>query len=140
MTADEKDEEWALAQRDIVVAYLATEGVEHGQVGDWPAWHLSPYVAIWAIESLRAPGWVGWWVISGDLPTDYISSASARDPRAAMRQFAKNWADSAAHLTEGRQPPGAVIGSVADPVVGALLQRRSAILQAWADADEVWGS
>jgi hypothetical protein len=140
VTADDSDGEWVLAQRDTVVAYLAAEGVAHGQVGDWPAWHLSPYVAIWAIESLRTPGWVGWWVISGDLPTDYISSVDARDPRAAMRQFARNWADFAPHLLKGRQPPGTVIGSVADPEVGDLLQRRSAILQSWADDDEVWAS
>ena len=140
MTADDNDEEWVVAQRDTVVAYLAAEGVAHGQVGDWPAWHLSPYIAIWAIESLRAPGCVGWWVISGDLPTDYISSVDAHDPRAAMRQFAKNWADSAAHLLDGRQPPGTTIGSVADPVLGDLLQRRSATLKSWANDDEVWNS
>ncbi|WP_353072428.1 DUF4826 family protein [Tunturiibacter gelidoferens] len=42
-----------------VTEYLAKEGLDHGKVGSWPAWHLVPYVSIWAVESLLAPGHVG---------------------------------------------------------------------------------
>jgi hypothetical protein len=57
-----------------------------------------------------------------------------------MRQFAKNWADMAAHLIEGRQPADTAVASVADRMLGDLLQRRSVILKSWADDDGVWDS
>src|SRR5437764_5727586 len=54
-------------------------------IGDWssdvcssdlslePRWFLSPYVAVWAVRSRANPDRVGWWAISGDLPTDYMT-------------------------------------------------------------------
>jgi hypothetical protein len=52
---------WCDHQRHQVTEYLRTQGVAHGRVGDWPAWHVAPYVSIWAIESLIRPEWIGWW-------------------------------------------------------------------------------
>src|SRR6267143_18187 len=72
MTAEEK---WCAACRRRVRKYLAGESVRHGRIGSWPAWHVAPYVSVWAVESQARPGWVGWWVISGDVPTDYESAA-----------------------------------------------------------------
>jgi len=43
---------------------------------------------VWAIESAVEPGSIGWWVISGDLPTDYAGSDGLLDPREALRAFA----------------------------------------------------
>jgi hypothetical protein len=71
----EVEERWCEQQRVAVNEYLQSQGVKHGRVGDWPAWHVAPYVSIWAIESVNRPEWIGWWVICGDLPTDYISAS-----------------------------------------------------------------
>jgi hypothetical protein len=51
-------EEWIAECREQIAFYLATQGVQHGAIGEVPAWSLYPYVAIWAIESGTAPGWV----------------------------------------------------------------------------------
>ena len=75
------EEQWCEDRRAQVAAYLQREGVEHGQIGEWPAWHVAPYVSIWAIESKKRPDRVGWWVICGDLPTDYVSAAKIKHPR-----------------------------------------------------------
>ena len=46
------EERWCNEQRANVVKYLRSQKVEHGSIGDWPAWHVAPYVSIWAVESL----------------------------------------------------------------------------------------
>jgi hypothetical protein len=68
-----EEEQWCAEQRDHVVSYLTRQGLQSPSVGDWPAWHVAPSIAVWAVESLKKPGSVGWWAISGDLPTDYTS-------------------------------------------------------------------
>jgi hypothetical protein len=79
------EDAWCNERRAEVAAYLVAQRVLHREVGDWPAWHLAPYVSVWAIESAVEPGSMGWWVISGDLPTDYASSDGLPDPREALR-------------------------------------------------------
>ena len=68
---DADEERWCERERERVIAYLKHQRLYHGAVGEWPAWSVHPHVAVWAVESVVRPGWVGWWVISGDLPTDY---------------------------------------------------------------------
>lgn len=51
------EERWCMARRDEVGEYLQRQGLSHGEIGEWPAWHVAPISSIWAIESLKAPGW-----------------------------------------------------------------------------------
>ncbi len=53
------EERWCSDQRRLVDDYLRSQGVEHGQIGEWPAWHIAPYVSIWAVESRVRPGSIG---------------------------------------------------------------------------------
>ena len=123
---DAEEEDWCAEQRLNVVRYLHGLRIEHGAVGEVPAWFVSPYVSIWAVESLKAPGWVGWWVISGDLPTDYCSAKDCRHPRLAAKQIAERWLDQAA-LTA---PTGATIGDMGLPasLLPDLRSRADALL------------
>lgn len=133
------EERWCNEQRDIVLEYLKGEGVQHGRVGDWPAWHLPPYVAIWAIESLVKPERIGWWVISGDLSTDYISASSIKHPRDAMRAFAEIWGEVSEYLLRGEPHPTIEIGTPSDwPLLGDLLKRRSRLLAQFSKDDSAW--
>ena len=50
------EESWCSHQRAQVAAYLANEKLAHGEIGEWPAWHIAPIVAVWAIESKKRPG------------------------------------------------------------------------------------
>ena len=133
------DEAWCRQRRAEVVACLQREGLEHGRVGEFPAWHIAPYVSIWAIESLAAPDKVGWWVICGDLPTDYISSTNAKTPRQATSQIARAWLEAAALMTAGVKPAGITIGSVEErPRLGSLLKTRAELLLSWTEDEDVW--
>ena len=74
------EEKWCSERREQVAQYLLRENVTYGQIGEWPAWHVAPFVSIWAIESAASNNRLGWWVICGDLPTDYVSAAELKSP------------------------------------------------------------
>jgi hypothetical protein len=133
------EEAWCAERRDQVVAYLRAEGVHHGRVGEWPAWHVAPHLSIWAIESRTVPDSVGWWVVCGDGPTDYISAGRLNHPREAMRAIAARWLEVSAHMRRGEPHPTVTIGSPATwPELGPLLEVRAVLLRRFADDDGVW--
>ena len=93
-------------RRHQVTAYLSQEGLTHGAVGEYPAFHVSPYLYLFAIESLKRPGRIGWWAICGDCPCDYISGAGVPHPREAMRIFGEQWLrEDAVEAGYGHFPP-----------------------------------
>lgn len=134
------EEQWCADRRAQVERYLASEGVEHGRIGDWPAWHIAPYVSVWAIESKVKPGWVGWWVICGDLPTDYVSAGRIKHPRKAVQAIADRWRRHCESVRSGRKTTEMSIGGseVTPPDLVPLLETRAAILTSWAQDDSIW--
>lgn len=134
-----EEEQWCEERRAEVADYLARTGIRHGQIGEWPAWHLPPYVSLWAIESGENPGWVGWWVICGDLPTDYVSAQTIKHPRDAMRALANRWAPAAERMARGEAPEDFSLGQPEDwPTLAPLLASRAALLQDFAADDAMW--
>jgi hypothetical protein len=136
------EERWCSEQRVNVANYLSSQKVKHGRIGDWPALHVAPYVSIWAIESLARPKWIGWWVISGDLPTDYVSSADVKPPqhpRKAIRAIAKRWLKLVEAWNEGRDYKAIRIpGPHSHKELAPLLETRARLLIEWADDDSLW--
>ncbi|HEX7897444.1 MAG TPA: DUF4826 family protein [Planctomycetota bacterium] len=119
-----EEEAWVLGQRKVVEDYLRTQGVDHGGVGEWPAFHVLSYVALWAVQSKKTPGRVGWWALSGDLPTDDQSSADAAHPRQAIEGFASLWLEAAERMSRGERHPDFSVGDPADgPALSDLLRR-----------------
>ena len=113
--------------------------MEFGALGEWPAWHVVPWVSVWAVESVKAPGKVGWWVISGDLPTDYTSGSGTPEPRSAVIAFAKLWASAAAKMERGEQLDHFTVGSPENVVeLAPLLKSRAELLLEWANDDSCW--
>ena len=133
---------WCAEQQKTVANYLRSQNVQHGRIGEWPAWRVAPYVSIWTIESLAQAGSIGWWVICGYLPTDYISSADVeppQHPRKAMRVFAQNWLAVVKAWRDGRDIENTRIGdSSSHEKLGPLLEARAKLLMKWADDDSLW--
>ncbi|GEP46375.1 DUF4826 family protein [Brevifollis gellanilyticus] len=134
---------WITAERGKVIAYLAQQGCQHGGVGQWPALHLDQCFAIWAVQSLKAEGRTGWWAISGDLPTDYMSASSTADhPRAAMRHFSTQWLEIAAAMAAGkpREGDGAYMMGTPDewPRLEPMLRSRAELLHDLAEDPTLW--
>ncbi len=89
---DPDDAAWAAEQREAVEAYLQRQGCEHAGVSLEPRWQLPPYLAVWAVRSKAHPDAVGWWAISGDVPTDYVSAArDIRDTSDVLAAFSREW-------------------------------------------------
>jgi hypothetical protein len=135
---DEEDI-WIQAGRKDAEGYLRGQKVEHRGVGEYPAFHVYPYLALWAVQSKNSPGRVGWWAITGDLPADYISSSEGRHPREAMRAFARHWREVSQFMLRGDPHPDCHIGTRDQwPELGDLLRRRAEIIRSYADDDEIW--
>lgn len=130
---------WCAEQREKVAVYLETMGVAHGRIGCDPAWMVAPYVAIWAIESARRREHVGWWVLSGDMPTDSVSATGHRHPRLALAAMATRWRSYVAAVRAGSPPEGYAISSVeGDPGLLDMIERRADTLGQWAAEDDLW--
>lgn len=130
---------WSSEQKDNVAAYLKREGLVHGQIAENPDWFIVPYVSIWRIAGIKNLNAIGWWAISGDLPTDYCSSKGISDAREAIRYFAKTWDEVSRCMLQGKPHSQITIGKEEDwPELGDLLSRRSRILSNWAEDDEIW--
>jgi len=135
----EVEARWFAEQRDEVLAYLHHEGVQHGDVGESPAWSASPYVSVWRVGSKAMPGSAGWWAICGDCPCDYVSAANVRSPREAVKAIASLWQEKAAFMARGEIHSTFVIGSGEnDEELAPLLGSRAELLLEWVEDDEAW--
>jgi hypothetical protein len=133
------ESEWIADQRIRVEEYLRTERIDHLGVGECPAFYGHPYIALWAVQSKQSPGSIGWWVISGDLPTDYIGSNDGRHPRQALRTFAKQWLKASEAMSHGETLPGYSIGLPSQRAeLAGLLRGRAQIVQKFAEDDALW--
>jgi hypothetical protein len=133
------EEVWVKQEREKVIDYLSSQHCEHGGVGEWPAFHVDPYIALSAIQSRKAPGRIGWWAISGDLPTDYMSSSCGYHPRDALRYFSAQWLSVAESMRRGEVHPQTKIGTPDQwPTMAPLLERRAGLLRKYADDDSLW--
>ena len=135
----ELEEEWVLSMRRKVEDYLRNQNLDHGEIGEWPAWHVMPITSIWAIESKKSPGWVGWWAIGGDHPTDYISSAQTRHPRGALRAFCAQWNEIAQYMNRGVPHPTIKLGDPSNwDELAKIMETHIRTFEKWAADDEVW--
>ncbi len=130
---------WCDARAADVAQCLARHAVAHGRIGEIPAWYAMPYASIWAVENPHRPHWIGWWVICGDLPSDVVPAQDLPTPRDALRAFGRRWEQHAQALDRGEVPAAwAHLPASGLPSVTALLRRRGAALQLWADDAAAW--
>ena len=80
-----------------------------------------------------------YWVITGDLPSDFLPSEAAPTPRTAAAAFAERWRVVAGYLSEGKEHPTIHLGAPQDRAgLAPMLRRRADILSEWASEDEHW--
>lgn len=130
---------WCQERRAEVAEYLRRERAPHGGISKKPVWLIIPYVSLWAIGSATASESIGWWVICGDLPTDYVSTQQAVDPREALRAFAARWREVAHYMSRGDRHPAIEIGQPAMwPKLAPLLKIRTELLTSSIDDERLW--
>jgi hypothetical protein len=129
---------WIHQQRTFVRDYLAAQRVEATDLPQRPEWLLAPYIALWRVN-LMAGSEV--WVISGDVPTDYLPPSEAATPRDAALAFAQRWQRAAGNMLAGRRDPEVTIGRPEDQAeLGDLLRKRAVSLKDFAGQDALWQS
>jgi hypothetical protein len=128
---DEEYERWVGEQRTGVETYLDNQGINSPNVGPWPAFEMAPHFAIWAVESKKQQGKIGWWAFSGDCPIDYVSEDGKCHPRNALKLLLARWTEYIPAMKAGNQPPGATFGD------GTNLPELGQLLEALAD-DSLW--
>ncbi|WP_306524136.1 DUF4826 family protein [Rheinheimera sp.] len=89
--------EWVRTQFQKANLHLAEKGVLMDNVAVQESRYLPPYVAVWKINALDRKSY---WVISGDLPTDYIEIGGAANAREALRAFSFRWQMKAQQLMD----------------------------------------
>lgn len=87
MTQAEHDQ-WVREQFQRANKHLAENGVLFDSVVVEESRYLAPYVAVWKIKSQQGKYF---WVLSGDLPADYIPFDTAEDVRSALKHFSLSW-------------------------------------------------
>lgn len=129
---------WLDTQRTSVAAYLAAQEIPAETNSLEAEWVVAPIVAIWKAPTTQEnPRAV--WVISGDVPTDYIPASWAPTRRDALRKIAQRWKRSAELMSQGVEELNTRIGRREDwPKLAPMLASRARTLLEWADDDDVW--
>ena len=128
------EEEWLDEQQEVAYQYMKKTGTNYGSIEHTPSFFVSPYVAVWAVESAKSPGEIGWWIITGDLPTDYISSSGVSSAREALIAFARSWSNSVNMYKNGKVDSTITLSDE----TAELLESRAKILTEWAYDESLW--
>jgi Domain of unknown function (DUF4826) len=138
-TQEDAEQRWLSERRREALAYIAAQPIEAGELGEVPAWYLYPYLALWAVESGRNPGWIGWWVLCGDCPTDYVACSGDRSPRTAILELSSIWNKLAESMAAGNRGDEVWIKSERRPEdLAPLLCARAQALAELAKSDEFY--
>ena len=128
--------QWFAEQREHIQAYLVQERIPLKSMRKQPSWFLAPYVSLWQVRNTANQLL---WVITGDLPADYLAGWEASTPREAMQAFSSRWERIAKSMMRGKLHPQFHIGRVEDSTnLGEFLLKRAEILAKWSADDSVW--
>ncbi|ABM00272.1 DUF4826 domain-containing protein [Shewanella amazonensis] len=126
-------QEWVRTQFQKANRFLAEKGILPGKVLIDESRYLVPYVAVWKMEAQK-PAKQTYWVMSGDLPTDYVDVKVAQTARDALKHFSMMWQLKAENLIQS--------GAVQDPTqakfANMLISRAQSLYQIQQD-DKLWG-
>jgi hypothetical protein len=118
---------------------LADDALIHGALSEEPLSYCGGLACVYAIDAPNQPGTVGWWAISGDLPTTYLPATEIPDPRAFLRTVSQRWNAAITAMERGDPPSDITIGKPKDwPHIIPLLRYRADTLEFWADDDSAW--
>ncbi|QSX28647.1 DUF4826 family protein [Shewanella cyperi] len=132
MDAEAMRQEWVRAHFQKANRFLAEKGILPGKVLVDECRYLAPYVAVWKMEAQK-PAKQTFWVMSGDLPSDYVDVNVAETARDALRHFSMMWQLKAENLIQS--------GAVKDPTQAQfakiLITKAESLFQIHMD-DKLW--
>ncbi|EGM69756.1 DUF4826 family protein [Shewanella sp. HN-41] len=127
-------QEWVRTQFQKANRFLAEKGVIPSKVLADESRYLAPYMAIWKMESKR-PTTKTYWVMSGDLPSDFVDVKVAATARDAVRHFSMMWQMQAENLVRSGATRDATQAKFAQ-----LLVSRAESLYRMHNDDKLWNA
>ncbi|MCL1121218.1 DUF4826 family protein [Shewanella seohaensis] len=128
-------QEWVRTQFQKANRFLAEKGVIPSKVLADESRYLAPYLAIWKMESKR-PSAKTYWVMSGDLPSDFVDIHVAKTARDAVRHFSMMWQMQAENLIRS----GAVQRDATQAKFAQLLVSRAESLYRIYNDEKLWNT
>ncbi len=128
---EQQRQQWLNEQFKKATKYLAENGVVVSTVDDAASRYLYP---LWAVLKVKAMDGAAFWVLSGDLPVDFISAGNAANGRDALRHFVMSWQLKAENI----QRSGIIDQTQLQ--FAAIMQNRAEQLYKFVEKDEIWGS
>lgn len=122
-----------------LLRYLERSKLRFSEVPLEPDWHLAPHVFVWRVFGFNSDVEPSWFAISGNLPTDYVTTHHADDARGAMRHFARLWLEAADCMKAGTAHQSFTIGTPEKwPEIHPWLRERAVRLAEFAEDDTLW--
>lgn len=122
---------WSREAYQKATAFLAEKGLITETVSMEHSRYLAPLVAVWKIKTTENK-WL--WVLSGDLPTDFVAESAATTAREAMKSFSFKWQMDSEKILAAK-------GFGADQAEFAkVLQQKAEHLYEICEADSLWPS
>ena len=133
------EEDWCAQQREHVEWFLDQQPITPGRIGEWPAFHIAPYMSLWAVESGVTPDQLGWWVITGDVPTDYFSAMELHHPREVLASAADRWQMLLDNIKAGKEDDSISLPGLAEnPGLQEILRVRIELLRKTYNHEALW--
>ncbi|MCL1060240.1 DUF4826 family protein [Shewanella gelidimarina] len=126
-------QEWIRTQFQKANKFLAEKGILPNKVHADESRYLAPFVAIWKMDS-KKPSKQTFWVMSGDLPSDYVDVNVAATARDAVRHFSMMWQMKAENI----QRSSLVNDPAQAKFANLLISRAEGLYKMQAD-DKIWG-
>ncbi|AAN55665.1 DUF4826 family protein [Shewanella oneidensis MR-1] len=128
-------QEWVRTQFQKANRFLAEKGVIPSKILADESRYLAPYLAIWKMESKR-PTTKTYWVMSGDLPSDFVDVKVAKTARDAVRHFSMMWQMQAENLIRS----GATRRDATQAKFAQLLVSRAESLYRMHNDEKLWNT
>jgi len=95
---EEQSTEWVRSEFQKANKHLAEKGVLYESVILDDCRYLAPLVAIWKIKARDGKKF---WVISGEVPSDFVSIDVAKNAQDVLKHFSLQWQLQAENLMQG---------------------------------------
>lgn len=125
-------QQWIQQQFQKANRHLAEKGIVPTKVLADESRYLFPYIALWKIEVAKPTKKV-FWVLSGDLPCDFVDCSVAKNARDVLKHFSLHWQLKAEKLMHS--------GATKDPAqneFAKLLINKAQGLYDLQDNDRLW--
>lgn len=128
---EEESAAWVREQWQHANMFLAENGVVPSTLNHNVSRYLVPVLALWKITGEDNKTY---WVINGELPTDFMLADNAPDARDAMRHFSLKWQVQAANVMDNSE------SSEAQRSRAGFLQNRAESLYRFYEDESLWNS